>query len=315
MTQATFSERAAQLQKARRALRREFGKCEVDGVDDVARQLLRLVLMEEATASAVQDAERRIDAAFVDLNELRVSLAKEIAEVMPRMPHAEEKAARLVRLFNAMFLKHNTMDWSFVRTLGVRDLRQYVERVDGGGPVLAAAAVLLFTDGHAVPADADVRRVLSRLELIEPQDDAATVQTFLERAVKSDEGLETWALFRRLAEDLCTVKNPVCPKCPLKSQCPTGKARIATKAKTPKSTKTDAGAKRAATAKSAGKTAAKAKAKSKTAAKKTAPKKKAAAKKSTTKSKTAKKKTVTSKKTAAAKTSKTPKKKSAARKK
>jgi hypothetical protein len=43
-----------------------------------------------------------------------------------------------------------------------------------------------------VPADADVRRVLARLDVIGRDDDAAAVQGFLERAVTRDQGMEVW---------------------------------------------------------------------------------------------------------------------------
>jgi len=222
----TFSQRASLLQKARRACRKRFGKPVAGEETDVARQLLWFVLLEESTEDAVRDAIQKIDQEFVDLNELRVSMAKEIAQVVRGVAHAQRKAVRVTKLFNALFLKHNRMDWSFVRSLGVRELRQYFERADGGDAVLGAAAVMMFSAGHAVPADADVRRVLKRLQLIEPEEDAGAVQGFLERAVTREQGYETWASLRRVAESACKVKMPSCSRCPLKAMCPTGEARL-----------------------------------------------------------------------------------------
>jgi endonuclease-3 len=222
----TFSQRAALLQKVRRACRKRFGKPVAEQSAEVPRQLMWFILLEESSEAAVREAIQRIDQEFVDLNELRVSLAKEIAQLMRGVAHAQRKAVRLTKLFNAMFLKHNRMDWDFLRSLGVRELRQYFERADGGDAVLGAAAVMMFSAGHAVPADADVRRVLGRLQLIEPEEDAAAVQGFLERAVTREHGYETWASLRRVAESACKVKAPSCSRCPLKAMCPTGEARL-----------------------------------------------------------------------------------------
>jgi hypothetical protein len=72
----TFSERAALLQKVRRALKKTFPKPEMAPCEDVAGQLLRLVLLEESTPEQVERAVATLGEVFVDLNELRVSLAR-----------------------------------------------------------------------------------------------------------------------------------------------------------------------------------------------------------------------------------------------
>ena len=193
----------------------------------MAAQLLKFILLEETSGQAVQEALERLRQVFVDFNELRVSFSKEIAEALPGVPHALRKAARLTRLFNAMFLRHNTMNWDFVRTMGVRELRQYFERIEGGDAVLGAAAVLFFSEGHAVPADADVRRILSRLGLIAGGESVAELQAFLERAVSREQSHETWALLHWLGERACLVGEPRCGQCSLKAFCPTGKELLA----------------------------------------------------------------------------------------
>lgn len=288
----TFTERASRLQKVRRALRKKYGKPTMELADGVHEQLLRIVLTEETSVRGVDAVMKRLDDAFVDLNELRVSLASEIADAFGDVPDAHAKAVRLMKLFNAIFLKHNTMDWSFFQSMGVRELRHYFETVNGGGPALAAAAVMFLSSGHAVPAGPDVRRVLRRLDLVDGKEAVQAVQGFLERAVTRDQGFEIWALLRRVAEAVCFVKAPACGRCPLKTMCGTGRGRLATKrarAKAKAKTKVKAAqstkkiAKKAAK-KKAKKPAAKPKAVKKTvkkAAKKTTPKtaKKSVAKK------------------------------------
>ena len=273
----SFTERADLLKKALRPLRTAFGKQTLEPVDNVARQLLKILLIEETPEAVVEAALERVSTTFVDLNELRVSLAKEISDALVGVARAHDKAVQITKLFNEIFLKHNSMEWNFVRTLGVRELRQYFETVSGGSPELGAAAVMFFSTGHAVPADADVCRILGRLELTEPDEDVAALQGFLERAVTKEQGYETWALLHRLGESDCLVKAPLCPKCPLRTMCPTGQARIkaaksapakvASPAKTAKTAKTakkpTAGKKKAAAAKPAAKAAVKAAVKAK----------------------------------------------------
>ena len=226
---SSFSERSAGLRKVYRALRKACGKQSLEPADDVAHELLRFILMEEADQTSVDKAMKRFSQDFVDLNEVRVSFPREIAEVMPEVSHPEQKASRVTRVFNGIFLSHNTMTWDFLRTMGVREVRQFFEKLDGGGEVLAAAAVLLLSGGHAVPADADVTRTLSRLGLTVEGEDTASLQSFLERAVARNEGYETWALLHRLAESVCLPDKPQCAKCPVRTMCPTGAEILAVK--------------------------------------------------------------------------------------
>jgi len=221
----SFTERADLLKKALKPLRAKFGKQELEPVEDVVRQLLKIILLEETPEDVVEAALKRIDQTFVDLNEMRVSLAKEISDTLVGVARPHDKAVQITKLFNEIFLKRNSMDWSFVRTLGVRELRQYFEATSGGSPELGAAAVMFFSSGHAVPADADMRRVLGRLGLTEPEESVVDLQGFLERAVTKEQGYETWALIHRLGESFCLVKAPLCEKCPLKDLCPTGQAQ------------------------------------------------------------------------------------------
>jgi endonuclease III len=228
---SSFTERQAGLQKATRLLRKKFGKQQPTPTEDVALQVLRFILLEASSQAAVDEAMRRIPAGFVDLNELRISFPEEIAEVVPGVSHIQRKASRITQLFNAMFLRHNTMTWEFLRSYNIRDLRQYFEKIDGGDAALGAAAVMLLSSGHAIPADSDVRRTLGRLGLTEHGEDVAALQGFLERAVSKEQGYETWALLHRLAETVCVVGEPLCAKCELHAFCPTGIERLTKKAK------------------------------------------------------------------------------------
>ncbi len=227
----SFAERQAGLQKAVRPLRKKFGKQQMASGEDVALQLVRFLLLEESSHAEVNEAMVRIPAGFVDLNELRISFPEEIAEVVPGVSFIQRKASRITQLFNAMFLRHNTMTWEFLRTYNIRDLRQYFEKIDGGDAVLSAAAVMLLSPGHAIPADSDVRRTLGRLGLTEHGEDVAALQGFLERAVAKEQGYETWALLHRLAETVCVVGEPACAKCLLHGFCPTGIDKLTKKAK------------------------------------------------------------------------------------
>ncbi len=222
----SFTDRSTAFQKVRKALRKEYGKQTVPVSDCIARQILWFVLLEQSSFQQAEQSLERIDKFFVDLNELRVSLAREIASCIPGTPDAEAKAHRATRVFNSLFWLKNTMDWSFVRGMGVRELRQFFENLEGGDPVLAAAMTMFFSTGHAIPADADVQRTLGRLGLSEEKDDAGQLQSFLERAVTKEEGCETWALLHRLAESVCFPGEPVCEKCPVLSLCPFGEQKM-----------------------------------------------------------------------------------------
>jgi len=218
----TFSEKARRLDRARQHLKRRYGEAPKLMLTHPVEHVLRAILSEEATASQVEQAMRRLREQFVDWNDLRVSRPRKIREALgPDFPGVGHKARVIPRLLDQVFKRHNSMVWDFMEGMGKVATRAFFESLEEVRPFLAATIARDATGAHTFPVDRDIARVLGRLGIVDPESASETrMQAFLERAVKSPRAYETHYLVKRLAEDLCLPETPVCSQCPLRKKCP-----------------------------------------------------------------------------------------------
>jgi len=172
-----------------------------DPVDPV-EQLLLGILHRGTALSRAERALARIRSAMVDLNELRVSTPSELVLLLGSgFPHATEKAKAIVTVLNQVFGRYHDLTLHALKTKGKRDARRYLERLDGADPAAVAGVMLFSLEGHAVPVDEVMLRVLREDELVDPKADVKEVQGFLERNVSAAKAYEMTTLLRRYSED------------------------------------------------------------------------------------------------------------------
>ena len=78
--------------------------------------------------------------------------------------------------------------------------------------------------GHAIPLDEPTLRVLRRLGVVEEvdPDSLEAVRGSIEHVIPKTRGPEFTDLMSVHAKELCIEKDPHCPACPLKNECPVG---------------------------------------------------------------------------------------------
>lgn len=163
---------------------RKHGKPSVDEATEPLEQMLVGILAECASLHKATVLFKRICQSMVDLNELRVTPPRELAELIgTNVSLAEEKAERIVSALNAIRQRQDTLDLSFLKQRGRREAREYLESIEGVGRSAAAWVMIHSLGGHAVPVDDLTLYVLRKEEVVDPSADAAEVQGFLERHV------------------------------------------------------------------------------------------------------------------------------------
>jgi len=217
----SFADKARRVERIRQILRHRCGAAPAVTVTHPVERALRAILAEETTAKEADEALERIRRHFVDLNDLRVSRPREIRDVLGQnFPRSAHKARVMPRMLDQVFKRHNTMIWDFLEDMGKVQARAYFEKLEDVRPFVAATLVRDCLGAHAFPVDTDILRVLGRLGIVDPaKESEPKVQAFLERAVKADRAYEMHWLLKRLAEDVCIVGTPLCPKCSLNKMC------------------------------------------------------------------------------------------------
>ena len=192
------SDYAKRIRRLYHELVKKYGKPAPGESSEPIDQMLIGILALNSSFSKAQVVYRRLRQQTVDLNDLRVTPAIELAQMIgDGVPLAELKARRIVDALNAVRRRQDTLELSFLRQRGRREAREYLESLHGVGPVVAAYVVLFSLDGHAIPVDDLTLYVLRKESLVDGRADAAAVQGFLERCISASEASDFVQLLNR----------------------------------------------------------------------------------------------------------------------
>lgn len=180
---------SAYAKKLKQAYAKFRGKSEPpppdDGADPV-QHLILAVLSQETTVKRARKALKKINDDMVDLNDLRVSTAAEISESISRyVPRSVQRAKRLLRLLDSIYQHEYAVSLQSLRSKGIRDVKQFLDSLDGMTPYVSGSVILWSLGGHAIPINDPTLAWLRENELVHPAAEAAEVQSFLERHISA----------------------------------------------------------------------------------------------------------------------------------
>jgi hypothetical protein len=165
--------------------------------ESIMQEYLRSFLTWEASGAKAEQALKRIQHAVVDLNELRVCLTDELAQMLgERYPLARERAQRLRASLNELYRREHGVTLEAVVMMPKREARAYIGSLEGVPPFVAARVTLLSLGGHAFPIDERLRSALADAGV--ESTDAESLGGWIERQVRGGEArqaylaLEAW---------------------------------------------------------------------------------------------------------------------------
>lgn len=169
--------------------------------DDLTGLLVRGLLLWEASSHQAELAHQRLRSAFVDLNELRVSMPDDIAQALgERYPLAEERSIRIRAVLHDVFAREHAVSIERLRAAPKRDARHYLVSLDGCPEFASAYVVLHGLDGHAAPVDERLLALLIKAGVVRTGTQTSAVSSWIEHYVPSDECASTCALLRAWAD-------------------------------------------------------------------------------------------------------------------
>jgi endonuclease III len=165
----------------------------VEPVEDDAdpmRTLVMSFLMVDATTEKAETAYRRLDDHVVDYNDLRVTMPHELVGYMgTRYPRALERAQRLRTVLRNIYLREHSVTLARLADAGKREVKKYLESLEGIVPYVSSRVMLLSFDTHAIPVDEQLRQQLVAAGAADEAADVGEVSNWLSRQVKAGEGL------------------------------------------------------------------------------------------------------------------------------
>ncbi len=165
-------------------IKKQNAEPEIGPPTDPLEQLVLAVFSQESTLANARRAWDKLYQNMVDLNEVRVSSPREIADIIdPLVPNGLACAARLCGLLNAVFLRKNTLKLDSLQALGKREAKRWLEQLERIEPYHVASVLLWSLGGHAVPVNTRLLAAMRKEGLVEPTASVAEVQSFLERHI------------------------------------------------------------------------------------------------------------------------------------
>ncbi len=184
-----------------RRLKREYAKPEKVVYDEPVEAIVYAIISENISEAEAQSAIRRIGDSFVDLNDLRVSRAEEIAEKLElETPVIRDAALALTKALGAVFNKHNIVSLKTLKKIGKRSARQLLEKIEGTSFFVVNYCMLTSLQGHAIPLTKKMIEYLKTNKMVHPEADEQDIEGFLARQVSAENAYEFYALLRRESE-------------------------------------------------------------------------------------------------------------------
>lgn len=194
------SDYAKRIKRLYHELLKKHGKpTPIEGLEPIDQMLVGILALDTTILKA-QTIYKKVRQQTVDLNELRVTPAIELAEMIgDGVPLAAMKARRIVDALNAVRKRQDTLDLGFLRQRGRREAREYLESLEGVGPTVAAHVTLFSLGGHAIPVDDLALYVLRKEGLVDGEANVVAVQAFLERYIGASDAADFVQLLGRHA--------------------------------------------------------------------------------------------------------------------
>lgn len=200
---------ASVLKKAASAYKGE----ERDELEPIT-ELVVSFLVWNATAKQADTAFGKVMAQVVDLNELRVSHASEVVELIGvRYPDAQRRSIRLLESMMEIFEREHDYKMTSVASRSKREQRDYLDTLPGIPSFVAARVALLACGCHAMPVDDRLLALLVKAGVFDPTTSPAEAESWLMRQVKAGDAehayltLQAWADGQRV-----TLPKPAAPK-------------------------------------------------------------------------------------------------------
>jgi endonuclease III len=188
----------------------------------VLEQFLYAIVREGTTREHADQAFEALQKRFFDWNEVRVSSAEEIADVLGGLtPEPAQRAQRIIDFLQEVFETTFSFDLEPLQKKGLKQAAKQLSRYQAANDYAVAWVTQHSLGGHAIPLDPVALRVLKRLQLIEEADaQLEAVRAALEHQVPKTKGAVFVDLVSVVGQSHCHERDPSCPSCPLKVHCP-----------------------------------------------------------------------------------------------
>jgi len=167
---------------------------------DPIATLVSSMLMWESTTDKAAAAYERLLEQVVDFNDLRVCMPHETLELIgPRYPRALDRCQRLRAVLRNIYLREHAVSLDRLLPAGKREIKKYVDTLEGIVPYAAARVLLLSFGTHVMPVDDQLRIQLIEAEVSDSSMEVPDLSSWMTNQIKAEDAvaahhsLQAWA--------------------------------------------------------------------------------------------------------------------------
>ena len=198
------------IKKLYLSLRRKSAKIAKPVYDDPVEAMVYAIISEGVSESRTKTALKRFGDNFVDLNDLRVSLALEVTEMLSEDSPATRKiASNLSKTLAYVFSNYHCVSLEPLKKLGKRPARAALEKIEAISRFVVDYCVLTSLGGHAIPLTPKMIEYLKDNELVDADANENDIEGFLSRQISAANAYEFYAMLRHESETAKAKKKAI----------------------------------------------------------------------------------------------------------
>ncbi|MFO0962387.1 MAG: hypothetical protein U0625_05710 [Phycisphaerales bacterium] len=180
---------------------------------DLVELFIHSYLLWQAPSDEANAALGRIKEAYIDWNELRVSLVSDLVDVIgSKYWRAAERMTRLRDAMNGVFRREHRVSLERLKGLMKKDAVSYMETLPGMVPFVANRVLLVGVDFHAVPLEEFGLQLLTQAGALPPGTGLADAAGWLTRHVKAEEARDAHRALVAAIDHMWATNPPRSPK-------------------------------------------------------------------------------------------------------
>ena len=169
--------------------------------DDPVAVMIQSFLLWETTTEKALAAYQKILDRIVDFNDLRVCMPHEIMEMIGmRYPRAQDRCERLRAALRDVYLREHAVNLDSLKSMGKREIKKYVELLDGMTPYVSNRLQLLSYEVHGIPVDDQFRAALVTEGVADSEQSISELSNWLARQIKVEDARQTHFAFQQWIE-------------------------------------------------------------------------------------------------------------------
>jgi endonuclease-3 len=190
--------RAALITKLHRVLKKNYKPAAPAAKETVLDNMLFAACLENASPEQAEAAFTALHERFFDLNEVRVSTVRELAEALHMLPDAEAAALRVKQVLQSIFEALYSFDLEAIKKQNIGQAVKQLEGYAGSTPFSIAYVTQTALGGHAIAVNAGAMQALVVVGVVTESEAEKQRVPGMERAIPKTKGPEFFALLHQL---------------------------------------------------------------------------------------------------------------------